>query len=138
MDDIAIFLAKFWGWYLVIFFLILSYNPGRIKQISKDLKNSRFSVVVGFIAIIIGLLNILFYNEWVYDWTMIITLIGWIALGKGMLIFTFPSQAAKMVNYINVRWIILVYVLILLLGLNLLNNGYDIISYLKVVMYTVD
>jgi len=129
MDDIAVFLAKFWGWYLVIFFLILSYNPGRIKQISKDLKNSRFSVLVGFIAIIIGLLNILFYNEWVYDWTMIITLIGWIALGKGMFIFTFPSQAAKMVNYINVRWIQLVYVLLLLLGLYLLNNGYELISY---------
>lgn len=129
MDDIAIFLAKFWGWYLVIFFLILSYNPGRIKQISKDLKNSRFSVLVGFIAIIIGLLNILFYNEWAYDWTMIITLIGWIALGKGMFIFTFPSQAAKMVNYINVRWIQLVYVLLLLLGLYLLNNGYELISY---------
>jgi len=129
MDDIAIFLAKFWGWYLVIFFLILSYNPGRIKQISKDLKNSRISVLVGFIAIIIGLLNILFYNEWVYDWTMIITLIGWIALGKGMFIFTFPSQAAKMVNYINVRWIQLVYVLLLLLGLYLLNNGYELISY---------
>lgn len=129
MDDIAIFLAKFWGWYLVIFFLILSYNPGRIKQISKDLKNSRFSILVGFIAIIIGLLNILFYNEWAYDWTMIITLIGWIALGKGMFIFTFPSQAAKMVNYINVRWIQLVYVLLLLLGLYLLNNGYELISY---------
>jgi len=129
MDDIAIFLAKFWGWYLVIFFLILSYNPGRIKQISKDLKNSRFSVLVGFIAIIIGLLNILFYNEWTYDWTMIITLIGWIALGKGMFIFTFPSQAAKMVNYINIRWIQLVYVLLLLLGLYLLNTGYELISY---------
>lgn len=129
MDDIAIFLAKFWGWYLVIFFLILSYNPGRIKQISKDLKNSRFSVLVGFIAIIIGLLNILFYNEWTYDWTMIITLIGWVAVGKGMFIFTFPSQAAKMINYINIRWIQLLYVLLLILGLYLLNTGYELISY---------
>ena len=129
MDDISIFLAKFWGWYLVIFFLILSYNPGRTKQISKDLKNPRFSILVGFIAIIIGLLNILFYNEWEYDWTMIITLIGWIALGKGMFIFTFPSQAAKVVNYINIRWIQLIYVLLLLLGLYLLNTGYEVISY---------
>src|SRR5690625_2411702 len=99
--------------------------------------NSRFSVLVGFIAIIIGLLNILFYNEWTYDWTMIITLIGWIALGKGMFIFTFPSQAAKMVNYINIRWIQLVYVLLLLLGLYLLNTGYELISYYKVVLYTI-
>src|SRR5690625_7503396 len=131
MDDIAIFLAKFWGWYLVIFFLILSYNPGRIKQISKDLKNSRFSVLVGFIAIIIGLLNILFYNEWTYDWTMIITLIGWIALGEGMFIFTFHSQAAKRVNYINIRWIQLVYLLVLVLGLYLFNTGNELVRYMK-------
>ena len=129
MDDIAVFLAKFWGWYLVIFFLILSYNPGRIKQIAKDLKNSRFSILIGFIAIVIGLLNILFYNEWTNDWTMIITLIGWIALGKGMFIFTFPSQAAKLVDYINVKLIQVIYVLLLLLGLFLLNTGYELISY---------
>lgn len=129
MDDIAIFLAKFWGWYLVIFFLVLSYNPGRIKQISKDLKNPRFSILVAFIAIVIGLLNILFHNEWIYDWPMIITLIGWIALGKGMFLFAFPTQAAKWVNYINIRWIQGVYVLLLLLGLYLLNTGYELLSY---------
>lgn len=129
MDDIAVFLAKFWGWYLVIFFLILSYNPGRIKQIAKDLKNPRFSILIGFIAIVIGLLNILFYNEWTNDWTMIITLFGWIALGKGMFIFTFPTQAAKLVNYINVRLIQVIYVLLLLLGLFLLNTSYELISY---------
>lgn len=129
MTDISIFLAKFWGWYFVIFFLILSYNPGRIKQISKDLKNPRFSILIGFIAILIGLLNILFYNEWTYNWTMILTLIGWIALGKGMFVFTFPIQAAKLVDNINVKLIQVIYVFLLLLGLYLLNNGYELLSY---------
>ena len=41
--DNSIFLAKFWGWYLIIFFFILSFNPKRIKQIFNDLKESEIS-----------------------------------------------------------------------------------------------
>ena len=72
--DISIFLAKFWGWYLIIFFFILSYNPTRIKQIFKYLKNQRFTILVAFIAIMIGLLNILLHNVWDFSWRLIITL----------------------------------------------------------------
>ena len=40
--DNSIFLAKFWGWYLIIFFFILSLKPKRIKQIFNDLKDQNF------------------------------------------------------------------------------------------------
>ena len=73
--DVSIFLAKFWGWYLLIFFLILSLNPKRIKQIFDDLEDEKFLIITSFIAIIIGLLNILSHNIWEPNWTIIITLI---------------------------------------------------------------
>jgi len=60
--DSSLFLAKFWGWYLIIFFLILSLNPNRIKQIFNDLKDEKFLIIILFIAIIVGLFNILFFN----------------------------------------------------------------------------
>ena len=28
----SLFFTKFWGWYLIIFFFILSFNPKRIKH----------------------------------------------------------------------------------------------------------
>ena len=62
--DNSIFLAKFWGWYLIIFFVILSLNPKRIKQIFNDLRDEKFLIVTSFMAIIVGLLNILFHNIW--------------------------------------------------------------------------
>ncbi|NEW80605.1 MAG: hypothetical protein GZ086_14550, partial [Gelidibacter sp.] len=68
MDEISIFLAKFWGWYLIIFFLILSFNPKRIVQVIKDFKDQKFVIVISFAAIVIGLLNILFHNIWEDDW----------------------------------------------------------------------
>ena len=54
MDNVSIFLAKFWGWYLIIFFLILSLNPKRIQQIFEDLKDQKFVIITSFIGIIIG------------------------------------------------------------------------------------
>lgn len=127
--DISIFLAKFWGWYLIVFFFVLSYNPRRIKQIFKYLKNQRFTVLVAFIAILIGLLNILLHNIWDFSWRLIITLIGWIALGKGLLLFTFPIQVSKWIDYVNVKLVQVVYVLLFILGLFLLNAGYQLVAY---------
>jgi len=90
MENISLFLAKFWGWYLIIFFFILSFNPKRIVQIIKDLEDQKFVILISFLAIIIGLLNILFHNIWESDFRLIITLIGWIALLIGLALFIFP------------------------------------------------
>ncbi len=47
----SIFLAKFWGWYLIIFFLILSFNPKRIQQIFNDLKDEKFLIIGAFLVL---------------------------------------------------------------------------------------
>ena len=127
--DVSIFLAKFWGWYLLIFFFILSYNPNRIKQIFADLKDQKFVILAAFMAIIVGLLNILFHNVWESDWRTIITLIGWIALGEGLMLFAFPDLMSKWLEIINVKLVQVVYVLLFLVGIFLLNVGYQVIPY---------
>lgn len=127
--EISIFLAKFWGWYLLIFFFILSYNPTRIRQIFEDLKDQKFSILVAFIAIFIGLLNILFHNVWEPNWSIVITLIGWMALGMGLLLFIFPIGAAKLIAFINIKLVQVIYVLLFIVGLYLLNSGYQLIAY---------
>ena len=44
MENSSFFLAKFWGWYLIIFFAILSFNPKRIIQILKDFEDENGKV----------------------------------------------------------------------------------------------
>jgi len=127
--EASLFLAKFWGWYLIIFFFILSFNPGRIKQIFDDLKDQKFAILTAFIAIIVGLLNILFHNIWEPDWRIIITLIGWTALFEGLLLFTFPGRVTKFLDISNIKLIQAVYMLLFLVGLFLLNIGYAIVPY---------
>lgn len=127
--DISIFLAKFWGWYLLIFFFILSYNPIRIRQIFEDLKDQKFVILVSFIAIIIGLLNILFHNIWEPDWRILITLLGWLALWIGLLLFALPTKSSNWLEVVNVKLVQVVYTLLFLLGIFLLNQGYQLVPY---------
>lgn len=127
--DISIFLAKFWGWYFIIFFLILSFNPKRTKQIIKDLKDDKFLILLSFIAIIIGLLNIMFHNIWKPNWKIIITFIGWISLFKGLSLFILPKLTVKWLDIINIKFIQVIYMFLFFIGVFLLNKGYGIILY---------
>lgn len=129
MENISIFLAKFWGWYLIIFFLILSLNPKRIKQIFEDLKDQKFLIITAFIAIIIGLLNILFHNIWEDSWTIVITFIGYISLLIGLSLFVFPDRTINWINIINIKFLQLLYMLLFLVGVFLLNMAYGIVPF---------
>jgi len=125
--DNSIFLAKFWGWYLIIFFLILSFNPKRIKQIFNDLNDEKFLIISAFVAIIIGLLNILFHNIWEPNWKLIITLIGWVSLFIGLSLFIFPKRTIAILKFINIKLVQVIYTLLFLTGLFLLNIVYGIV-----------
>ncbi|WP_299215382.1 hypothetical protein [uncultured Aquimarina sp.] len=127
--EVSIFLAKFWGWYLIIFFFILSFNPTRIKQIFEDLKDQKFLITTSFVAIIIGLLNILFHNIWEPSWKFIITAIGWISLGIGLALFIFPLATTKWLEFINIKLVQVLYVLLFLTGIFLLNASYELVPY---------
>lgn len=129
MDETSIFLAKFWGWYLIIFFLILSFNPKRIVQVIKDLEDQKFVIVISFAAIVIGLLNILFHNVWEDDWRLLITLIGWLALFIGLSLFIFPKRTVLYLDYLNIKFVQVIYMLLFFIGLFLLNMGYGIVIF---------
>lgn len=125
--DASEFLGQFWGWYLIIFFLILSFNPSRISQIFTDLNDEKFLILASLFAIVIGLLNILFHNIWEANWKVIITLIGWLALYIGLSLFIFPKQTVSFLKFINVKLVQVIYILLFLTGLYLLNAVYVVV-----------
>lgn len=129
MENASIFLAKFWGWYLIIFFVILSFNPKRIRQIFSDLKDEKFLITTSLIAIIIGLLNILFHNIWEPNWEFLITLIGWTALFMGLSLFILPKQTVSFLEFINVKFVQVLYTLFFLIGIFLLNMAYNVVPF---------
>lgn len=127
--DTTVFLLKFWGWYCVVFFFILSFNPKRIKQIVEDLQDQKFTILVSFLAIIIGLLNILVHNIWESNISIVVTLFGWLALLKGMMLFTFPKTTTKKITKLNIKFVQAMYILIFFLGIFLLNEAYGVVPF---------
>ncbi|NJB70396.1 membrane associated rhomboid family serine protease [Saonia flava] len=127
--DISFFLAKFWGFYLIIFFLVLSFNPQRIRDIFEYLKDPKFLLITAFIAIIVGLLNILFHNVWTGEWPIIITFLGWISIIIGIVLFMFPIRSSAALQVVNVKLIQVLYLVLFLVGVFLLNMGYGILPY---------
>lgn len=127
--ETSIFLAEFWGWYLIIFFVVLSFNPKRIKQIFDDLKDQKFAILAAFLAIIVGLINILLHNIWEADWRIVITAIGWLALLFGLSLLSFPTWVANSLVYLNIKLVQVFYVLLLLAGIFLLNTVYQVVPY---------
>ncbi|MDX8553947.1 hypothetical protein MK851_09980 [Tenacibaculum sp. 1B UA] len=127
--DISAFLLKFWGWYCIIFFFVLSFNPKRIKQIVDNLQDARFLIILSLFAIIIGLLNVLAHNIWEANSKLLVTLFGWLALIKGVILFTFPKQTIKLLKQSNMKFIQGAYLLLFLLGMFLLNEAYGIVPF---------
>ncbi|TDQ21968.1 hypothetical protein [Tenacibaculum caenipelagi] len=127
--DISIFLLKFWGWYCIIFFFVLSFNPKRVKQIVDNLKDARFLIVLSLFAIIIGLLNVLAHNIWESNIKLLVTLFGWLALIKGIVLFTFPKRAIGWLEQTNLKFIQAMYILLFFLGLFMLNEAYGIVPF---------
>ena len=46
----------------------------------------------GFIALVTGFSLVSFHNIWVKDWTVLITIVGWLALIKGVGLLAFPAK----------------------------------------------
>lgn len=90
--ETSLFIAKIIGIIYTSFGVGLLLNGKHFKtELPKLLENTGFLIFGGFIAIVIGMLIIENHNYWEKSWTIVITLIGWIALIKGILLIAFPK-----------------------------------------------
>ncbi len=90
--------------YLAVGFGIL-LNPQYYKQMFADFKKSVAVMYLGGIfAFAIGFLLITFHNIWVKDVSVIITIVGWMALLKGISILVLPKLMMKTMDiFTNVK-----------------------------------
>ena len=90
----------------IIGFIYLSFGVGILlngqyyrKEIPKLLENTTYLIFGGFLAIIFGVLIIENHNYWVKNWTVLITIIGWVALIKGILLLAFPTVISSFKSF---------------------------------------
>lgn len=124
--DISIFLAKLMGFYLLIVGVALFFKRSFLREVLQDFYSSPGLILItSIINLILGLLIVLSHNIWEFNWTTIITIIGYLTLFKGICHLFFPEWAKKMLaKFIEKEIFVYSGVISLVLGIYLLYHGY--------------
>ncbi len=106
----TIILARFWSILVMAFAIIFLINPKSLDRLYSYLEDEKFVFIIGFFSFIIGLITILLHNVWVVNWSIMVTIFGWIALIKGISRIAFTTEFtinSKRINSINIRWVLI-------------------------------
>jgi hypothetical protein len=80
------------------------FNPDSYRKIAEDVyKNAALTYLMGFIAVVVGSLIVHFHNSWTRDWTVLITIVGWLALLKGITLIALPHIGKRMTEGLATR-----------------------------------
>jgi len=91
--ETSILIAKILATVYFSFFLGLLFSSKYYKkELPKLVDNSAYLILGGYMAIVFGFLILEFHNYWNSDWTVIITIFGWLSLLKGIILIVFPQM----------------------------------------------
>jgi hypothetical protein len=124
--EISLFLAKLLGLYCVIMAVSMLVRTDFWRSMLADyLKIPALFGVSAFINIIFGLLIVLSHNIWEWSWQVVITIIGWLSLLKGLYGLFFIESIRSLVNRIkDSNWLTYLAIFSLLIGLFLIYYGF--------------
>lgn len=94
------------------------------KEVIKLPDNPGFVLLSGYFAIIFGMTILYVQSVWNSEWTTLITVIGWTACLKGILLIVFPKHMAKYWTAFQTKYYNWVGVAIIALGLVLAYFGF--------------
>jgi hypothetical protein len=97
--DGSIFLARIIGLMLMIVCSATLFNrkhfPGWMNDV---IVHPVLVFIIGIFDVLLGLLIIFTHNIWEFDWRILITLMGWLLLIRGILRLFFPQS---IINFIR-------------------------------------
>jgi len=100
--DLSILLARIIGPIFVVAGLGFLINPAHYRRLVHDFfANGPLIYFSGVLALLMGLIMIEIHNLWVADWRVIITVIGWLSLIKGVIRVVLPGRGARVARAFN-------------------------------------
>lgn len=92
----SLVLAQILGIYLIIMGMMVLVCPRPLDDfISSIDSHPALAFLAATMAIILGIVMIVFHNLWVWDWRLIVTLIAWLTLIKGLVWMIIPEMPIK-------------------------------------------
>lgn len=92
--DISIFFARLWGSFYLIFGLLFIIT-GQLGKTIEMTNNKAFVISTGYVTFFLALVTIILHNVWAFDWRVVITLLAWNTLVKGITKIGFPEFIHK-------------------------------------------
>ena len=121
MESTTILLATIWGSFLIIAASIFLALPSFKYSFVDVFKPRRMRLSAAFLSCLIGFISIYYHNIWEPDIQGLITIFGWAALIKGILIVTFPSVLNISESIAKKKWFNYYLIIIICLGCYLLT-----------------
>ena len=118
--ETSILIAKFAAvTYLVTGIALLNGNLS-LKKTYEELKSSNmFTAMMGAFTLLLGMIIVNIHNVWVKDWTVLVTIIGWILLVEGVFYLIWPKALLKLFTKLpqsQVGWGVFTLIFGLILG----------------------
>ena len=120
--ELSLFLGKVIGLYLIIVSIAVILRRPAFESLLQEASQSHCVMVFSAVLMtIIGLLIVVSHNVWVDDWRIVITLLGWLTLIKGLGLFYFPTQMKKSMTFWldHYNYMVVVAVVYVIIGLYL-------------------
>ena len=93
----SLVIAQILGPMYVIVAVGLFLNAPAYQRVFEEfLESPVLAYLGGLLALTFGLLVLAFHNVWRADWTLVVTLIGWMGLIKGTLLVVYPSAVIRL------------------------------------------
>jgi hypothetical protein len=100
--DTSVILAQILGIVFVVMGLSMLCNKKGLAKVIEDmLLNKGLMWLAGFMALAMGAIMIAFNNIWTSGLPLFITILGWLALIKGILILVFPGFSISFYRKMN-------------------------------------
>ena len=111
--EISIFFARLWGSFFIIFgsLFIITRQLGKTIEMTDD---KAFVISTGYITMLMGLVTVILHNIWVASWEIVITILGWSTLIKGLMKIGWPEQIHKQAQRFKKKQWLSAFFLILL------------------------
>lgn len=94
--DGDILLARFFGLFLMLFGLGILMNLRHFKLAATEIShNHGLQVPAAILPLLVGSFMVTIHNIWIGDWTVLITVLGWVILLMGIFRCWFVQRWAK-------------------------------------------
>jgi len=119
------YLAQILGISMVVIPLALLIREKHLKRIFSSVETEECLLCWGLISFVIGIAMVLAHNIWVANWQVIVTILGWVALLKGLAILFFPDFTRAWTKKIeNKQWLPIALVIAVFIGLVITYFGF--------------